>query len=127
MADKSNRLRPMIVPTRRGPEQFFRIRDILARAELTDGFKLPELIDEVYSQLPRDASIIVITPLVNPEVSIALGELARAGYAVTAILNLYEDYEFAQQAGPLAAQGIEVRHLKDESRISVICRRMALR
>jgi hypothetical protein len=85
------------------------------------------LIDEVYSQLPRDASIIVITPLVTPEVAIALGELSRAGYAVTAILNLWEDHDFAQQAGPLAAQRIEVRHLKEESRISTICRRLALR
>jgi uncharacterized protein (DUF58 family) len=127
MADKSSRLRPIIVPTRRGPEQFFQIREVLARAELTDGFRLPELIDEVYSQLPRDASIIVITPLVTPEVAIALGELSRAGYAVTAILNLWEDHDFAQQAGPLAAQRIEVRHLKEESRISTICRRLALR
>jgi uncharacterized protein (DUF58 family) len=127
MADRSDRLRPIIVPTRRGPEQFFQIREVLARAELTDGFRLPELIDEVYSQLPRDASIIVITPLVTPEVSVALGELSRAGYAVTAILNLWEDYEFAQQAGPLAAQRIEVRHLKEEARISTICRRLTLR
>lgn len=127
MSETSSRLRPIIVPTRRGPEQFFQIREILARAELTDGFKLPELIDEVYSQLPRDATIIVITPHVTPEVSIALGELSRAGYAVTAILSLWEDSDFAQQAGPLAAQRIEVRHLKEESRISTICRRLALR
>lgn len=127
MAEKSSRLRPIIVPTRRGPEQFFQIREILARVELTDGFRLPELIDEVYSQLPRDATIIVITPVVSPEVSIALGQLSRVGYAVTAILNLWEDYDFAQQAGPLAAQGIQVRHLKEENRISTICRRLALR
>ncbi len=37
MSDASDRLEPLVVETRRGPEQLMRILEMLARAELTDG------------------------------------------------------------------------------------------
>jgi uncharacterized protein (DUF58 family) len=125
--DRSDRLRPIVVATRRGVEQFRDIQICLARLELTDGLHLPQLISETQSRLPRDATVVVITPRPTPEGVIALGMLRRSGYAVTAILNVYDDQEYADAAGPLLSEGIETRHLRDEDAISRICQRMTLR
>jgi uncharacterized repeat protein (TIGR01451 family) len=125
--EKSERLAPVIVPTRRGPEQLTRILETLARLELTDGLPLPALIEEAAPRLPRDATVIAILPPGSTDSAIALGNLRRRGFAVTAILNLYEDSDFADAAGSLVAEGIEVRHLKDESSIMEICRQFAVR
>jgi len=118
----NDRLAPVVVPTRRGPEQFMRILETLARLELTDGLTLPQLFVEAESRLPRDATVIVILPQVTEEAAIALGNLRRRGFAVLALLNLYEDYDFAMSSGPLVAQGVETRHLRDRACISRICR-----
>jgi hypothetical protein len=53
--------------------------------------------------------------------------MRRRGFAVTAILNLYETYDFADAAGPYLAEGIETRHLQGEQSIVEICRSYALR
>ena len=45
MLDQSDRLQPLVVPTRRGPEQLLRILETLARVELTDGLRFHELIE----------------------------------------------------------------------------------
>ena len=125
--DKSDRLAPVIVPTRRGAEQLTRILAALARLELTDGLPLPALIEEAASRLPRDATVICILPPNSKDAALALGNLKRRGFSVTAILNLYEDYDFAVASGPFLAAGIETRHLKDEQSIVEICRSYALR
>ncbi|MFV1966538.1 MAG: DUF58 domain-containing protein [Pirellulaceae bacterium] len=127
MRDTSDRLQPLLVETRRGADQLMRILETLARVELTDGLTLPQLIIETSSRLPRDATVIVILPKVSAEDAIALGNLRRNGYAITAILNLYEEYDFAQAAGPLLAQGIEAHHLRDEDAVINVCRQFVLR
>jgi uncharacterized repeat protein (TIGR01451 family) len=125
--EKSDRLQPLIVPTRRGPEQLLRILETLARVELTDGLPLPALIEEAASRIPRDATVIAILPPGSVESAIALGNLRRRGFAVTVLLNMYEDWDFALAAAPLLAENIDTRHLKDESSIMEICRSFALR
>jgi uncharacterized protein (DUF58 family) len=127
MADASDRLRPVVVPTGRGPEQLLRILETLARVELTDGLTLEQLIGETTSQLPRDATVVAILPAVSERAAIALGNLKRRGFAVTAILNVWEEFDFAQASGPLLAQGITTRHLKDHARIVALCRNFLLR
>jgi uncharacterized protein (DUF58 family) len=122
----SDRLRPLVVETRRGADQLQRILETLARAELTDGLTLPELVLECASRLPRDATVIAIVPRVTPEDVLALGTLRRRGLAVTAILNMFDDYEFAQQSGLLLAEGVETRFLRNEASLSDICSRQAL-
>ena len=123
MIEKSERLQPVIVPTRRGPEQFMRILETLARLELTDGLTLAQLCLEAASRLPRDASVIVILSAVTDEAAIALGSLVRRGFAVTALVNLHEPSDYAQHAGRLLAQGVESRHQPDEAAIVEVCRR----
>ena len=99
----------------------------LARVELTDGLTLPQLIVESTSRMPRDASVIVILRQATMETAIALGELRRQGYAITAVINTYEEDDFASAAGPLLAYGIPTRHLQDEAAVVEVCRQYVLR
>ncbi len=126
MAD-SDRLRPVIVPTRKSPEQLVHISKMLARLEKTNGLRLSELIIEVSARIPRDATVIVIVSTINLENAIALGGLRRQGYSVEAIVNCYSEEEFATFSGPLLAEGILTRHLKDEATVASICEKQVLR
>ena len=125
--EKSERLEPLVVPTCRGAEQLVRILETLARVELTDGLTLAQLIEETASRMPRDATVIAILPGSSLESALALGMLRRRGFSVTAILNLFETYDFADAAAPFLAEGLEVRQLRDEQSIVEICRGFALR
>jgi uncharacterized protein (DUF58 family) len=121
MKGRSERLRPVIVETRRGPEQLVRILEALARAELTDGLTFSQLIIEATSRLPRDATVVALLPSVSAETAIALGSLKRRGYAVTALLLMFEDEDFADAMGRLIAEGIDVRRIESEAAIADVC------
>jgi len=125
--ETSDRLRPVIIDTRRGGDQLQQILEMLARLELTDGLSLPQLILESASRLPRDATIIAILPRVTHEIAISLGMLRRRGLAVVALINVFEIADYADAAGPLIAEGIETRHLPDESAVAEICAQYWLR
>jgi uncharacterized protein (DUF58 family) len=127
MLPHSERLRPVVVPTRRGAETLGQLRENLARLELTDGLSFPQLISECRSRMPRDATIIAILSRVTSENAIALGSLRHQGFSVTVLVNLYESDEYAAAAGQLMAQGLETRHLRDETAIMTICRLAVLR
>ena len=47
MEGRNDRLRPVVVETRRGPEQLMRILEALARVELTDGLSFSQLAVEI--------------------------------------------------------------------------------
>ncbi|MDP6447152.1 MAG: DUF58 domain-containing protein, partial [Pirellulaceae bacterium] len=85
MLSENDRLEPLVVPTQRGADQLMRILEQLARLELTSGLELSRTIMETSSQLPRDATVVVILPQVSEDNAIALGNLRRQGFAVTAI------------------------------------------
>ena len=121
MTDRSERLQPVVVPTRRGPEQLWRILESLARVELTDGLSFAQLIGETVSRLPRDATVIAVLPAVSSETAFALGSLKRRGYAVVAVLVMFDEFEFQDAAGRLLAQGIEARQVADETSLSALC------
>jgi uncharacterized repeat protein (TIGR01451 family) len=127
MRAASDRLQPVVVPTERGPEQLMRILKTLARVELTDGLVFPQLIAETASRIPRDATVVALLPSVPAETAIALGDLRRRGFAVTAIVNVYPVHEFEQAAGRLAAEGVFARHLHDAAAIATVCRDDVLR
>ncbi|HMP17903.1 MAG TPA: DUF58 domain-containing protein, partial [Gemmatales bacterium] len=82
------RLQPVVVPTRRGPEQLQHLRETLARLELNEGLELPDLLEEAENHLPRDATVIAILSEVTPAMAVALGALKQRGYAVEVILIL---------------------------------------
>ena len=124
MSEESERLQPLLVPTRRGVEQLQHIRETLARVELTDGLTFAELLTESISRLPRDATILAVLPDVSVEAAIALGNQRRAGLAITVVLILLEDEPLERAYGRLVAEGIrDIRHLKDEAELPELCRR----
>jgi len=127
MLEHSDRLQPVVVETRRGPEQLMRILETLARVELTDGLSFAQLVAETASRLPRDATVVALLTSPSIETAVALGELRRKGLAVTAILNVYDDTEFERASGQLAAEGIEARHLKNVEALPNLCREYVLR
>ncbi len=122
MAEKSDRLAPVVVPTGRGPDQLMRILETLARVELTDGLSLAQLIYETANRLPRDATVVALIPSATTETAVALGNLRRRGHAVTAIVNVYEVHEVERVAGLLAAEGIGAKHLQDNDALPTMCR-----
>ena len=79
------------------------------------------------SRLPRDATVVAILPQASPATLLTLEMLRRRGYAVTAILNMYDDYEFGLAAAILTSMGITAHHLKNEASVPEICREFALR
>lgn len=133
MSDRNDRLRPVMVETRRGDEQLTRILEMLARLELTDGLSFAQLISETACRLPRDATVVAVLSEVPEETAIALGNLRRGGYAVTAVLALsgeeqpsgsfgrFGETGFADSAGRLLAEGVEIRMVEDEATVGSLC------
>ena len=71
--------------------------------------------------------MIAILPQVTTYTVITLQSLKQRGFAVSAILNLHDEFDFAAASGPLQAVGIDTHHLKNEQSISGICQRYLLR
>src|SRR5262245_1089870 len=117
MRERSERLQPLVVETRRGVEQFQRVRETLARVELTDGLTFAQLALEAAPRLPRDATVVAVLAAVPVEASLALGNLKRHGFAVTAILISMEGDDLEKAYGRLVAEGLDVRHLRDEKEL----------
>jgi hypothetical protein len=127
MEETSERLQPLVVETRRGVEQLQRIRETLARVELSDGLTCAQLIAEAAWRLPRDATLAAVLPNVPVETALALGNLRRQGMAVTVVLVAMDAERLEKGHGRLAAEGIrDVRHLRDEADLPAICRRQVL-
>lgn len=127
MLDENDRLRPQVIPTQRGILQLRQILETLARAEKTDGLTFAQLVQETTSRMPASATVIAVLTAVTAETAIALGNLCRRGFAVTAIINTYDPYEFAAMSGPLIAQRVETRQLVDEASVATICSNFVLR
>lgn len=126
MKTTSDRLRPIVVPTRKGSEQLMSILEALARLEITDGLDFSQMILETGPRIPREATVIAIVSRVTADTAISLGNMARQGYTVTAVINVHSIEEFAKASGPLIAEGVDTRHLVDEASVSEICRQQAM-
>ncbi len=126
MSETSDRLRPVIVPTKKADDQMQQILSTLARLEMTDGLSLFQLVQESQERLPRDASVIAVLTHVDLEVGVTLGQLRRMGYAVVAIINCHDVERFTQLSEPLLSEGIETRHLSDEFAVRSICEKQIL-
>jgi uncharacterized protein (DUF58 family) len=119
--EASDRLRPVMVETRRGIEQFQRVREALARLEYTDAMTFAGLVLEVTPRLPRDATVIAVLPAVSIETSTTLGNLRRQGFAVSAILIGLADEELLIAHGRLLAESVrDVRHVNSEEELGML-------
>ena len=127
---QNDRLRPVIVETRRGYDQFHKIRETLARLEQTDGRTFADFLVEMSPRLPRDATIIAVLPRVTIETSVALGQMRRQGFAISAILiGLADDGSDTRVVahGRLIAEGIrDVRYVNSEQDIMALGDRNAI-
>jgi uncharacterized protein (DUF58 family) len=106
MNESSDRIRPVLVETRRGFDQFQMIREALARLELSDGLTFGQMALEVSARIPRDATVIAILPRVPVESAIALGTLRRQGFAVSAILIGLDEGDKLLAHGRLLAETV---------------------
>jgi uncharacterized repeat protein (TIGR01451 family) len=117
---------PLVVETRRGVEQFRRILETLARAELAEGLTFAALVLEAASRLPRDASVVAVLADVPLATVLTLGNLRRQGFAVTAVLVMFTEQDQTRAHGRLLAEGVEVRHFNDEASLMALCERQLL-
>lgn len=125
MVESSERLRPVVVETRRGIEQFQQIREALGRLELTDGLSFAQLIIESTPRLPRDATVIAVLPRVPVETSTLLGSLRKQGFAISVVLIGLEDDDRSQAYGRLLAENIrDVRFVNSEEALGMLGQQM---
>jgi uncharacterized protein (DUF58 family) len=123
----NERLRPVVVPTQKGPDQFRNLLEALARIEPTTGLHFEQMIEEVTPRLRRDATVIPVLHNVTPAIANALGGLVRSGFAVTAIVVLFEEFASPDWAQPpewaelLLVQGVDFKVVTTEESISDIC------
>lgn len=119
LREENDRLRPVVVETRRGTDQFQKLREALARLELADGSDFARLALEMAPRLPRDATVIAILPRVPIESAIALGTLRRQGFAVTAILIGLDETQKLEAHGRLVAETVrDIRHVHSEEELA---------
>ncbi|HEY2840093.1 MAG TPA: DUF58 domain-containing protein [Pirellulales bacterium] len=127
MTETSARLEPLVVPTRRGPDQFHRILEMLARVELTDGLSLAQLVGEARARLPSDSTVVAVLGDVTLETAWALQTLKRRGYAVTAVLVMFDEWESIECMGRLIAAGLDARHVNSEAALAALCQQQLTR
>jgi uncharacterized protein (DUF58 family) len=119
LSETTDRIRPVVVETRRGFDQFQRIREALARLELSDGMTFAQLCLEVAPRIPRDATVIAVLPHVSAESAVALGTLRRQGFAVTAILiGLDENHKLEAHGRLLAERVRDIRYVNTEEELA---------
>lgn len=121
LKEESDRLRPVGVDTRRGFDQFQKIRELLARLELTDGIGFAGLVLELSARMPRDATVMAVLPRVPVETAIALGTLRRLGFAVSAFLVGLDESARLEAHGRLLAETIrDIRYVNTEQELAAM-------
>ena len=119
LAETTDRVRPVVVETRRGFDQFQKIRECLARLELSDALTFAQLALEHAPRMPRDATVIAVLPQVSAETAVALGTLRRQGFAVTAILIGLDENDKLLAHGRLVAERVrDVRYVNSEEELA---------
>jgi uncharacterized protein (DUF58 family) len=117
--EENDRIQPVVVQTRRGFDQFQKIREALARLELTDAFDFARLALEMAPRIPRDATIIAVLPRVPVESAVALGTLRRQGFAITAILIGLDETHKLEAHGRLLAETVrDIRYVNTEEELA---------
>ena len=126
-APQIERLRPVTVPTRKGADQLRNVLESLARLESANGLRFEQLVQEIMPRIRRDATVVPILHKVTPDMASALGGLVHHGFAVTAIVVLFEEFAPPDWAQPpewaqlLLLQGVDFRVVTREESIANLC------
>jgi uncharacterized protein (DUF58 family) len=116
-AEKSKRLEPFMVPTRKGAEQSRLILEALARLDYTDGLKIESVLQYSMEHLSRNSTILVITPGLTDSMAIMMSIMKESGF----LSNLFivgDETDYFSAVGMLAAKSIPIYHIKDVAGIS---------
>jgi uncharacterized protein (DUF58 family) len=123
----NDRLRPVQVETGKGGEKMKQLLETLARLEHTDGLDFSEMLTAIISKVSRDATVIPVLRQVIPATAIALGELVRRGFLVTAVVVAFDQESVPDWAQPpewatlLLAHGIDFRMVNSEEAVMNLC------
>ena len=122
----NDRLRPVRVETRKGNEKLSQILETLARLDHTDGLEFSEMLAATVSRIPRDATVVPVLRQVTPDIALALGELVKRGFLVTAVIvsidwDIPEWSRPPEWAGLLLEQGIDFRLVNSEEALTALC------
>ena len=123
----NTRLKPLLVETGKNPDRFRWILETLARLEHTDGLDFSEMVREINSRIPRDATVVAVLREVTPDIAVSLGELARRGFLVTTIIvtsgeATVPDWARAPDwAEMLLAQRIDFHIVNSEEAVTNLC------
>ena len=123
----NDRLRPVQVETGKGGEKMKQLLETLARLEHTDGLDFSEMLTAIISKVSRDATVIPVLRQVTPAIAIALGELVRRGFLVTAVVVAFDQESVPDWAQPpewaalLLAHGIDFRMVNSEEAVMNLC------
>jgi hypothetical protein len=130
---ENTRLRPVILKAAKGEDQLARILAALARLEHTDGLDFAAMIHEAAQDISRDTTVVAVLGAVTPQIAIALGDVARRGLLVTAIVVSMEMEAVPDWARPpdwaemLLAQGIDFRVVNSEEAVGSLCAEAIIR
>ncbi|HEY3862953.1 MAG TPA: DUF58 domain-containing protein [Verrucomicrobiae bacterium] len=130
---ENTRLRPVVLEAAKGEDQLARILGQLARLERTDGLDFADTLRETSSDISRDTTVVAILGVVTPEIAAALGDIARRGWLVTAIVVSMDMEAVPDWARPpdwaemLLGQGIDFRVINSEETIGHLCAEALIR
>jgi uncharacterized protein (DUF58 family) len=130
---KNTRLRPIVLEAAKGEYQLAEILAALARLEHTDGLDFADMLHEAASRISRDTTVVAVLGKVTPEIAVALGDLARRGFLVTAIVVSLEMEAVPDWARPpdwaemLLSQRIDFRVVNSEEAIGNLCAEAIIR
>jgi uncharacterized protein (DUF58 family) len=130
---ENTRLRPVLLEAAKGENQLRKILAALARLEHTDGLEFAAMISETAHGISRDTTVVAVLGAVTPEIAVALGDLARRGLLVTAIVVSMEMEAVPDWARPpdwagmLLAQGIDFRVVNSEEAVGNLCAEAIIR
>ncbi len=114
---KSDRLAPVMVPTRRSAEQGRLILETLARVDYTDGLTIDKVLTLSIQHLSRDATILLVTPEVSDDLAVMLSILKETGFWMNVFLVNDEPAYFAA-IRRLAPHSIDVYHIPNIEAVS---------
>jgi uncharacterized protein (DUF58 family) len=130
---ENTRLRPVLLKAAKGEEQLAEILAALARLEQTDGLDFAAMIREAAQNISRDTTVVAVLGAVTPQIAFALGEVARRGLLVTALVVAMDMDAVPDWARPpdwaemLLAQGIDFRVVNSEEAVGNLCAEAIIR
>lgn len=110
MKEESDRLRPCEVNVGRGQEALARILDATARVELSDFQTLGRMLLREFPRLPRDVTLLILTPRVDRHLVEALGVMKRSGFALN-VLVIANSVEHDRSQAQLLGLGVRTYNI----------------